>query len=511
MRNLWPIADRAIVADLARDERGVVALFVIVALGVFSGVAALVIDAGRLYSLHSQLQAYADHVALAAAAELDGEAGSINRATLAALGDGVSAPLVLRGHTFGNSPDGLQVDRLVFLATLGDDPDPADLSTRPAGDGVLCSLTAGGASTCAPEHDPQATFVEVTVQAQEVSYFIAPVLRVFGVAAAADHGTAMAQATAGFTREVCNFPPLMICNPYEDDAFGGPGADFTPIPGMQVRAKMDGSGASWGPGIFGVLDAIDGEGADAVRDAMARVDPNTRCVSARVDVKPGENTGPVYQGLNIRFDMFNPPLHQLKGNPQYTPAPNVTKGIQTQLQGPQCNSDVVSSTTMPLPRDQCFTNGINCLDADGRFGTGDWDRDAYWDANHAPLGHAKPAGYDAMTRYEVYRWEIEANQIPDTADENGAPTCATTTPNTDAVFDRRVLIVAVVNCRANEAILHGNAADVPVEAFAKIFFTEPVGNTLWGADPNDIFVEVVGRVEAGERDGVLHEFPQLYR
>ena len=56
---------RLCVSALWRDTRGAVLIYVTVGLTVLLGGAALVIDAGRLYTMNSQLQAGADALALA--------------------------------------------------------------------------------------------------------------------------------------------------------------------------------------------------------------------------------------------------------------------------------------------------------------------------------------------------------------------------------------------------------------------------------------------------------------
>ena len=68
-----------------------------------------------------------------------------------------------------------------------------------------------------------------------------------------------------------------------------------------------------------------------------------------------------------------------------------------------------------------------------------------------------------------------------------------------------MLIVAVINCLEHN--VQGNTDDVPVVAFAKMFMTEPVG----GPPENDLYAEMLGVLEPGGDDGVLHDFPQLYR
>jgi hypothetical protein len=512
----WLMAGTSLAGEIRRDEGGVVVIMTVVALGMFFGLAALVVDAGRLFNLHSQIQWYADHVALAAAAELDGEAGAIGRAIEAATGPGGDGPLIEDVQNFATDGAGanLQVARLVFLSDLGDDPPPGD-TDRPAGDEIVCITGGADFGDCQPEDDAIARFVEVTVEPRGMAFFMLPVLRVFGVAEAAAEGAATAQATAGFTREVCNTPPLMICNPYENPnpPYGG---DFTPIVGQQILAKSKGANTQWMPGDFGLLQAVEdagaphcsGGGADRIRCVMALVEPNTRCYGGMVDIMPGQAVS-VHEGLNVRFDMWNPPLHNNRTNPAFAPSANVTKGAKwtgnnaNQCQFPQ-NFSQDDAQLMAPPRDTCFLDG-SCE----RFGNADWDRDAYWAANHGYLDRPKPDGYEEMTRYEIYRYEMDNDWIPNRwpdGGENGNPQCS---PNSidNPIRDRRKFYVAVINCLEHD--IRGRTDDVPVVAFAEMFMTEPVG--MDGASTDDIWVEMLGVAEPGGDDGVLHDFPQLYR
>src|SRR5881396_3894914 len=85
---------------LARDERGAVLIYVSLALTVFMGFTALVIDGGRLFTLDTEMQSAADALALAGAAELDGNSDAITRADKAmGKASGVTA-LVQNNQTF---------------------------------------------------------------------------------------------------------------------------------------------------------------------------------------------------------------------------------------------------------------------------------------------------------------------------------------------------------------------------------------------------------------------------
>ena len=72
------------ISEFKKDEGGMILVFVALFLVAIFGMTALTFDLGRIASTQTDLQAYADHVALAAAGELDGGNDAITRATLAA-------------------------------------------------------------------------------------------------------------------------------------------------------------------------------------------------------------------------------------------------------------------------------------------------------------------------------------------------------------------------------------------------------------------------------------------
>jgi hypothetical protein len=165
--------------------------------------------------------------------------------------------------------------------------------------------------------------------------------------------------------------------------------------------------------------------------------------------------------------------------------------------------DLTDAPSVPLPRD----TGIS--DAN-RIGNGVplADLQSYWTTNHPAVAWPFAAGVKP-TRYQVYRKEIELNTA--TAGESMGPSCAAPVSepaDMDAVKDRRVLAVAVVNCK--EQNLHGAMSNVPVENFALMFVTEPIlDDPTTGGDA--IYGEMLGIVKANTSNGVLHEFPVLYR
>lgn len=561
---------------LLSSTRGSMTIPGLIFFTVLMAVGGLAIDMQRLYGVHGTMQAFVDDVALAAAAELDGQGTALSRSFNAACGTvcgGSVGPLVsgpVNSAQFATTTT-LTIRRITFLQSIGVDPGP--LAPTPTMQDVpLCTFedttddgvangtwTPGGCNTNATLAQ-DARFVEIVAQPRTVSYIVLPIANVFGQVFGTGQleASLRLRATAGFRRAICNNTPLMVCNPAEVLSLpfpqGGTGADFDPVlwNGRQILARVQGSG--WEPPNFGLLDNYPGSGANEMQEAMARVSPGTICTEDQVTIKTGVNTGPVRFGMNVRFDWYLGDMGKNSNNAEYRPAPGVVKGMQPGAGANGACNPAVSDMSVPLPRDNCFMAsptpgaGTGCLAYNGenRFGDGQWARQAYWDANHPTT--EPPAGYIAAvspanptggwTRYQTYRYEVETfgAQVNLPSDENGAPACYSggTSPNLQRDQDRRLLYVAVVNC-----LEHGPSGTntlgrgpVPVKAYAKVFMTEPVGNTDWDnrsrvvtnpddgttytitwgdVDINDMMIEVVDVVRPNDESGHLHVYPVLYR
>ncbi len=189
------------------------------------GFLALSFDFGRVASTQSELQSFADQVALAAAGELDGRPDAITRATAAAAG------LVSDSQTYATGSTqlgGAEDYTLTFLRSLpADDKAAATASTS---DGRL------------------ARYVRVAVAPLTVDTpFAAANAALSGAATENAQSTVGAAATAGMTSWACDVTPLMFCVPNASwrarDNIGD-----------QIQLRSGGNGAAWGPGNFGFLD-----------------------------------------------------------------------------------------------------------------------------------------------------------------------------------------------------------------------------------------------------------------
>jgi hypothetical protein len=307
----------------------------------------------------------------------------------------------------------------------------------------------------------------------------------------------------------------MFCSPN--------GSNYAAVPGRMIHLKSGGAGASWGPGDFGLLDlnfdpsgvcGNPNSGANYFRCVLGASAGITQCFVKRgVDIRPGQLTGAAAAGFNTRFDMYLTSLAARKNDALFAPAPNVIKGYQTPGNGCVETNPTPSTNTEKLPRDDCFGAGDLCNG--DRFGDGTWSvgKAAYIAMNY---GGAWNSG--AVTRYGLYNDEIAKGGgaasmtaiLPAGRAETGRRTCST---QPAAPPWRRDLTAAVIDCQANP--IRGNASDVPVLKFVRLFLTEPAGDG-GGTNNSDVWVEEIEEIEpfggAGAAGtGFIHEVVQLYR
>lgn len=482
-----------------KDEDGAIIVFWALALCAILGIVALSFDFGQKASTQSELQSFADQVALAAAGELDGKADAITRATNAA------ASLIVDSQTFASGSHTLSGSgdyALTFYKSL------------PASD--TASLDPGLTT------DPaKARYVRASVTPRTVPFSFTAAFDALRGATTANPAIG-ASAVAGFTQYACDITPLMFCIP-------SPGFKAKDNIGKMILLRSGGQGAAWGPGDFGFLDlstaGLDSSGpcagltgAQQTRCLIGSQGALTQCFSQRgVDTEPGQKVGIENSGYNVRFDIFAGGMSSKKNDANYPAAPNVIKGIVPNGKGASCigNNPNPSPDTVALPRDNCFYT--NTCGSGGRFGNGDWSnattgRPNYVTKNYG-AGVSDPHA-SATTRYEYYKAEIASAGggasttaiLPAGRAETGRPQC---TNKQSADPDRRVVIAAGVDCTANP--IAGRATGVPVNEFVRLFLTEPVANEP--GDSFSIYVEVVGSAETGSSGtgGIFHDVVQLYR
>lgn len=494
-----------------------------VALSLFALIAAggLAFDYARMASLDSELQNAADQAALAAASQLDGEAGACSRAAAAARN-------MITNLTYLANDGALSGTQV----TIADEP--------------TCDATGNvrfyqdKAKTQPATDDTNAKFVEIQVDPRRADFALTPIVGAF------NSGELRAIAFAGLGEAICRVPPLMMCNPDED---GDPNFTVANYVGVGMRLVANDGGGNYGPGNFGFLDV--GQGANDLRAILGRNGDPGECASgSTVTTEPG-NMITLRDALNTRFDMYENGLNQACGaNGDLCPPSFNTRidlmragngnnsctwsqtGAAQGWQEPSNNYPNLPTTTAPralndteiaglspmgYPRDICHAFSVegSCVrDPLGIIGTGTWDRYAYF-RSHAlttPANYPEISDTIAMnqflqdtfntltpTRFAVYRWEMGQAFASGTRldpvvqgalTSSGTPVCNPPGVNPGVgEIDRRVLSVAVINCV--EEGVQGKTPDTEVTKFIDVFLTEPAVPRQ-RTEIHDIYVEIIG-------------------
>ncbi len=235
-----------------RDERGTIAAVYALVLPALIAVGGIAFDYTRLVAMDTELQNAADLAALAAATQLDGLDGAIDRATSAA------STLVSNNTVFANDGDGrgITVPTVIFY----EDREGEDIAAT----------------------DADARYVEVTVGARQAVYALTPVVAAFR------SGHMDATAMAGVSTSICNVPPLyMAFDPDSEDL-----NQLTPGTGVLLLGAESASQ-------FGYL--ANGTGGSGLRAALSWDQQEGECQSSGgVENQTGVITA-VRNGFNTRF------------------------------------------------------------------------------------------------------------------------------------------------------------------------------------------------------------------
>lgn len=455
-----------------RDERAAIIIWFALTLPVVLGIFALSFDLARLTSMNTELQDMADAAALAAANALDGTEDAIVKANAA-------AARVINNSKFADS--GVSILDLVYAQNY------EDLVSGPY-------LSEGSGSDAKKAYWVQA----ISNTGRMSTSFI----RVVGGEEAL---STTARATAGSHTVACAVQPLFMCLPN-----GG----TTLNPGQMIRVKEQ-PGNTWGPGNFGLLDppysSVNGNQKNTlIKKNLAQSSPDVCYVNALTPAQ-GSKSGPVKEGLNARFDIFdNNPDNVVK----IPPGPNNYKGLPYQKATDAC---VKSATPEPatidgrMPRDSCFPDGCG-----GPYGNGVWSGQKYWEYHHG-VGTYPTGGFS--TRFAMYMAEMgldtEGNSTgvvpPKSATDPEAnkmgPVCAADKKITGTgTWERRVIYAAMIDCTANADWLVGNSTKSPIRDadIGQFFLTEPTENG------QEIYLEFVKRITKGDDEGKLQALIQLY-
>ena len=376
-------------APPAQRQRGVALVLIVIAMVVLILMAGLALDVGHMMLNKARLQNAVDAAALSAAKTLD-ETSNTTLATAAAL-----QALGLDANTAGNDE-------------LGATYDGGDLQVTVQYSSTLPPFSPGAAT--GPYVRVIATNFAFPAILLEVAHFSQ-----LSVSASAVAGPSPTINTA------CNIAPLMAC--------GNPGPAPLPSPcadglaslwgyclnSPQVLKSASPGSSAVGPGNFQLIQ-LGGTGANVVRQNLAGDYNSCLTTADSVQTETGNETGPVYQGLNTRFGIY--------------------AGSMTMAQYPP---DVITRTTVPPSL------------------TVDSNDNVWWGSTEITAANIDTYLYS----YDHYF-----------ADE-GNPLAYTYTPVSSGgpgVFNRRVLTVPVGDCTGTAT----GSTTVPVLGFACFFILQPV-------------------------------------
>lgn len=532
---------RCVWARFWRNSEGAVAPIVALSLTALIAVGGIAFDYAHLAAMDTELQDAADHAALAAATQLDGETGAQTRATAAA--QSLITNKTRFAATDASHDANVAVVRLTFY-----------------------SAYTSAASNTAATSDADSNVVEVEVDTRTANYAFTPIVAAF-------RNSLKAKAVAGVSGAVCGVVPFFICNPVEPA--NNTNVNLEPggvDPGTGI--VMAQGGAQWGPGNFGFLDQI-GNGANGVAEALASNSLLGNCQpTTGVTTETGNVLNAVRDSLNLRFDI-KPNNPAACKSPPCQPSTNVFKDVAKTASGcswkfpdqqladvttnanppsyfPRANAPLsgVTPQTMGSPRDICHyfqsSSGSYPLCANNRVGNGIWDRAAYFAVNHPGVDWQNEPGLGPnVTRYQTYLWEAaDASRLRTNPLSGPNPVQSTygaaqnvclgpgLAPD-PAGTDRRRITAAVVNCHAVPSL--NGKRNLPVAGFIDVFMVEPSVDRFrctTGGNPctnnassnntfsmggqsykvaygsrNDIYVEVIGASGTGQGGAI----PQITR
>jgi hypothetical protein len=244
------------------------------------GMAGLALDMGHAYLMKTRLQNALDAAALSGAKTLDETR------------DPVQAEIDAR-NTFSINSGGDMNDTGLALTAV----EFSDILFDPA-----------------QALDPR--YIRVSLAGYQQLMWFAQVLPGVG-----DNKLVSATAVAGpspVLGEVCDIAPIMLCGdttePVDDDCSDGScyGYSFDPdnSTGESEIVLKTGSGNDWevGPGNYQLIRLDDSTGGADIRENLAGSYDNCVNTDDNIETEPGNTVGPVAQGLNTRFGIYQGPF-----------------------------------------------------------------------------------------------------------------------------------------------------------------------------------------------------------
>ena len=486
----------------AHEEHGGILVFWALFLAVAFGFAALIFDLGRVANTQTELQSFADQVALAAAGELDGRPDAILRATTA------GNALISRDQTFG------------------------DGARKLSGAGAFTPTFMGGPDGPVTNSDAAARFVRVQVNQTTVATPFAAVNAALigrrGENVSSDVG---AVAVAGRSTFACDITPLFFCLP-------DPNWRASANVGNQIRMVAGSSSGGWGPGNFGFLDPTvldvdlngpcignNGQpltGANLYRCLVGAERGISQCIETTqsLETRPGQAVG-LTRAFNTRFDIYQGSMNRVSNDPNYRPAPNVLR--HEGPDEPSSYSNDPPLNVLEMLEDSCIRNDPTC-----RFGDGDWARDMYLETFHNglwPIAHdPRPSNQISLranaTRHDVYLAEVASARARGDAAMPTAPgmnhfgrpgnhSFAQNAADRETLNPaRRNVIAAAVDCSGES--MNGRTDVHPLE-YVRLFLTHEVQEVSGAARIRAEVLGSAGGQGSGAGEATYHEVIQLVR
>jgi Flp pilus assembly protein TadG len=266
--------------DNRRNERGSVLAASTLGMLAFLLATGLAVDISRFYTAQAELQNAADASALAGVSGLNSSAAGITEATNRAV-------QAMNNYDFNHTG-------VVFPRA-----------------NVLFAVNLGGPYMSEASAQAQPTnirFVQVTTPASPVSVsFAASVL--------GSSKSLSATATAGYSvplNVLCSWLPAFVLDDPAAPISPGHLYTFRSAPGNFIS-----------PGNYQLLSPL-GPGGNDVRLGMANGVSDCISPGATVATKPGQTAGPVRQGINTRFDIYQGPVDPAVSPPDSNVAAGIT-------------------------------------------------------------------------------------------------------------------------------------------------------------------------------------------
>lgn len=279
------------VHGIRSSQKGSILTFLAITAVVIIGMGGLAVDLGHAYWNKNRLQNVLDAAALSGAKTLN-ETGSLTQADQDARSTFQSQ---LTGEMTSLTPT------ITFSPKLYSSPN---------------FLPAASA-------DASSRYIRVKVAIFTMPVWLARVVPGIGKTLSIG-GTAVAgpQYIGGPGSTVCNIAPMVMCTDDShltcDSSSDCLGYNVDPTNDVEQVLKT-GSGTNWnvGPGNYQLIQLDCGSGGSCVRQEIGGSYSGCATVGNDVTTKPGNTVGPVSQGLNTRFGIYNGPVNSTDYPPDH--------------------------------------------------------------------------------------------------------------------------------------------------------------------------------------------------